>query len=104
MAQSLSKPTPHNNTAHRLSDLNLCSARVLPAPPTAETQSRAWGEEREGGAVGGTSVVQVVRARAPCVLPAGEAFFYLFFVICMCLCLRAPPTQSVLAVDDGVLF
>ena len=71
VAQSLSTPTSHNTTAHRPSDLNLCSARVLPAPPTADTQSRAWGGERERGEVGVTSVVQFVRARAPLGLLAG---------------------------------
>ena len=46
-------------------------ARVLPAPPTTDTQSRAWGGERERDEVGVTSVVQFVRARAPCGLIAG---------------------------------
>ncbi len=84
VAQSLSTPTRHNTTAHRPSDLNICSARVLSAPPTVDTQSRAWRKERGGGAIGVTSVVQVVvvqvvRARAPCVLPTGEAILYNFF-------------------------
>ena len=79
VAQSLSTPTSHNTTAHRPSDLNLCSARVLPAPPTADTQSRAWGGERERGEVGVTSVVQFVRARAPLgLLAGGRAICYNF--------------------------
>ncbi len=86
VAQSISTPTSHNTTAHRPSDLNLCSARVLPAPPTADTPSRAWGGERERDEVGVTSVVQFVRARAPCGLLAGGRaicyiiFFFLFVV------------------------
>ncbi len=71
----------HYTTAHRPSDPNLCSARVLPAPPTADTQSRAWGEERERGEAGVTSVVQFVRARAPCgLLAGGRAIFYQIFL------------------------
>ncbi len=35
--QSFSTLTSHNTTAHRPFDLNLCSARALPAPPTADT-------------------------------------------------------------------
>ncbi len=31
-----------------------------------------------------TSVVQVVRAQAPCVLPAGEAICYFFKVLRLC--------------------
>ncbi len=39
--------------------------------PAHNTQRRAWGGERERGEVGVTSVVQFVRARAPCGLLAG---------------------------------
>ena len=80
VAQSLSAPMSHNTTAHCPSDLNLCSARLLPAPPTADAQSRAWGGKMERGKVSVTSVVHFVRARAPCGLLASDRVIsYIFF-------------------------
>ncbi len=50
----------------------LCLVSYCPTY-SPDTQSRAWGGERERGEVGVTSVVQfvIVRARAPCGLLAG---------------------------------
>ncbi len=42
---------------------------LAPPRPTADTKSRVWGEEREGGVVGVTRLVRMcARARAMCVL------------------------------------
>ncbi len=74
-------PTSHNTTAHLPSDLNLCSARGLPAPPTADTQSRAWGGEKETCEVGVTRVVHFTSARAPCGLFAGGRAIFVIFLL-----------------------